>query len=345
MVTLESMDKNLLHLFHPVVIDNTDEASVGFYVDQTQGYAFAGFRRSWGLGDLMARYRGEIKPFDWSHNYGVYRYSDNSFETQGRLPGRRLPEGGREAVTAEMCEDIFGRAYQQVAGYHQLVLNPKQVLDFIHKRTIKTGGVVEKVINIQGFETSNTKGQFVGKVEFFEGQQAVLFKSPAGMMPMFIDDRNSLIQTRFLNTGDWVVVEPVGIVEGRRLIKVLRLHEPGVRMAIQHFKSGILMPGDPRYSLHEGEDGNSITEMDIKTFHFIEGQDKPNLKTAPMLSIQLDTFERALKALSGYKRVELLFKNSHTPFVMTPFVKDGEAIVDIVASSFSPYKSGKVVTQ
>lgn len=339
------MDKKLLHLFHPVAIDNTEEANVGFYIDQTQGYAFAGFRRSWGIGDLLVRYRGAIEPFEWSHNYGVYRYSDNTFETQGLLPGKRMPDGTREGVTAEMCENTFATAYQQVAGHHQIVVNPKQVLDFLHKRTIKTGGVAEKVINIQGFENSNTKGQFVGKVEFYDGQQAILFKTQRGIMPMFIDEKNSLIQTRYLNTGDWVVVQPVGIVEGRRLVKVLRLHEPGIRMAIQHFKSGILMPGDARYSLHENEDGNTITEMDIKTFNFIQGQDMPNLKTAPMLTIQLDTFQRALKALSGYKRVEILYKNSHTPFVMAPFIKDGEPVVDVVASAFSPYKSGKVVTQ
>lgn len=338
------MDKNLLHLFHGIVLENAEDDHAAFYVNQRDGVAFGGFRRSWGIGDLFARYRGNIGDFDWSTHPGVFNVRDNKFYSRTLLAGKMLPNGIREEVTEEMCNENFERALQNVYGQHSVVINPKQVLEWIRKRVMRTGGLDDKVINIMPFDVSNDRNEFAAQIEMYENEMVVLFRSPNGNIPLFID-KGSLLDTRFLSVGQWVVVKPIGIVEGKRIVKVLREHEPGVRMAIQGFKAGLLMPGDPRYSVHEQEDGNSITESDIKTFPFLPDQDLENIKSAPMFTIQLDTFERALKAMARYKRIELLYKNSHTPFVMCPFVREGESVVEVVGSSMSQYRSGKVVTK
>lgn len=336
------MDKKLEHLFTPILTANADEDNIAIFIDQTREIAFGGYRRSWGVGDFFMRYRGPIERFFLSQHPGVYNLPNKQFLEKTYLPGRRDTNGGVEYLGEAECNNLFAGAYQQVAGHHELIINPVKVLEFIDRR-IARSGPEERVINIQPFESVNNR-QFAGKVEIYNGRHAVVLNTPFGEKPLYLDDRNSLLSVERLKTGEWVVVEPIGVVDKVAIGKVLRIHEPGIRMVIQHFKSGLLMPGDARYSVHEGENGNTIVEPDIETFPFIEPQNRATLANAPMLTIQLDTFIRSLKALAGYKKVGLMYKNSFTPYVMTPYVRDGEPVVDVVASSFCPYKSGKVVT-
>lgn len=337
------MDKNLKRIMFDITRENTDDEEHAFFVDRDKGFAYGGHRRAWGVGDLMARFQGNIEAFDWSHVPGVYHFSSETFIREEYLPGKRLPQGGREAYTPDMCNDLFERAFQTVAGYHQIVVNPKEVVTFIEDRTFRDG-VSDRVMNILPFETMNSLGHFAGKVDIFEGVKVIAISHPNGKIPLFIDDRSSHINTARLEVGDWVIVAPIGVVEGRRIVKIMRTYQPGIRMAIQYFKTGTLMPGSPRYSIISEEDGNSITTSDVRDFKFLKGQDRKNLKDAPMLTVQLDTFYRGMSAMSNYKKVAIMYKDSHTPFVLVPFVAEGEDVLEIVCSSLSPYKSGKVVT-
>lgn len=333
----------VIRIFQPVVKDNIDDENASVFIDYQQNVAYGGHRRTWGVGDLLVRYKGDIPTKDIEPFPGVYHYSTNTFTRCDGLPAKALPQGGREILTGETCDSVFAHAFNTVNGYHQIVLNPREILDFVESQTM-TSGVGERVLNIEPFEVANERGHFVAKVDEFEGQLVVGFKSPQGYIPLFLDERASLISTERLRLDEWVVVAPVGVVEGRRIAKVISKYEPGVRVAIQHFKSGLLMPGSPRYSVLPGEDGNDIRAAETKVLPFIEGQDKMNLRTAPMLSVQLDTLVRALEPLSEYKRVELLYKNSHTNAVLIPVPEGKDYIIDVVFSPLSVYMSGKVLT-
>jgi hypothetical protein len=183
------------------------------------------------------------------------------------------------------------------------------------------------------------------QVDFeFDGEKVVGIQTPNGRMPLFIDERSSHVNVARLTEGDWVVVAPIGTVDNRKIVKVMRMYQPGIRMAIQYYKTGNLMPGSPRHSIIPEEDGNSIMPQDAIDFPFIEGQERNNLKGAPMLTVQLDTLYRAMSAMTAYKRVEILYKDSHTPFLVSPLTTQGDDIVEVVCSALSPFKSGKVVT-
>lgn len=333
----------VIRIFQAVVRDNIDDENAAVYINPREGVAYGGHRRSWGVGDLIARYRGEIPTDGINLNPGVYHYSTNTFTRTDGLPGKALPQGGRDLLTPTACEDIFNHTYNTVNGHHQLVINPKSILDFIENQTVTTG-IGDRALNLEAFEVANERGHFVAKTDEYEGQLVVGFNGPQGRIPLFIDTKSSYIHTDRIGLNEWVVVAPVGVVEGRKIVKVISKYEPGIKIAIQHFKSGLLMPGSPRYSVIAGEDSNDIRHSETKVLPFIEGQEKMNLRTAPPLSIQLDTLRRALEPLSEYKRVELLYKNSDTPMLFTPIIEEGQEMIDVVCSPLSIYKSGKVIT-
>ena len=339
---MQKPDK-IIRTFQTVVKDNIDDENVAVFIDYRNKTAFGGHIRSWHVGDLLARYKGPIPNEYASVNTGVYHYSTNTFTKADGLPGAPLPQGGRKILTTEDCDDVFNHAYSTVKGHHQLVLNPKQILDFIELQT-RSVGFGERTINLEPFEVVNARGHFASKIEMYEGQMVVGVSTPKGYLPLYIDSRSSLIDVDRLRVEEWVVVAPIGVVDGKRIVKVLRKYEPGVQVAIQHFKSGLLMPGSPRYSVLPGEDGNDIRIGDTTVLPLIEGQNKMELRSAPLISFQLDTFVRAMEPLSEYSRVELLYKDSHSSAIIIPMIEDGEPAIDIVLSPLSIYKSGKVLT-
>lgn len=351
---------HIVRLFHKVVADNLDEENAGFFVKPNAQVAYAGHQRSWGVGDLLVRYRGPIEAGSMFRG-GIgqvgatgftYHYPTNTVTPADGLPGREAEQGGREILSPEECEMIFNNTFHAVNGHHQIVLNPKTVLDFIEKTTTITG-VTNRVVNIEPFEVMNSKGHFAGKLEMYENELVVMIKTPRGDAPIYIDTQASLPDVNRLRLDQWVVVAPVGIVlheypngqqEQRRIGKIMELYAPGVKFAIQQFKSGLLMPGDARYSVYAGEDGNDIHTNDVFPMKFIDGQDKVNIRKATMLTVQLDTFVRALEALSEYSHVEMLYKDMSEDIIMIPQVAEGEPIVDVVLTPIQQFVSGKVLT-
>lgn len=336
--------KKIVRIFQNVVTDNIDDENSAVYVDPVAGLAYGGHRRTWGIGDLIVRYRGEIDGSFFGNNSGVYHYPSNSYFPLEGLPGRILPQGGRELLPPDVCEDIFNNTFNVVQGYHQLVINPKSILDFIEEATMTTG-TGEKVLNLEPFEVVNRQGHFAGQVDEYDGEMIIGITNSRGhKIPLFIDAKNSWYDYNKLRIGEWMEVAPVGIVEGKKLVKIMRPYEPGIKIAIQGFRGGLLMPGDPRYSVIPGESGNDIRAGEARTLPFIEGQERLNLRSAPLISIQLDTLVRALEPLSEYKRVQLMYKDSHTIALLTPILEEGEAMIDVSFSPMSTYVSGKVVT-
>lgn len=338
-----SETNKVIRIFQSVVKDNIDNDNAAVYINAQQGVAYGGHRRSWGVGDSIVRYRGEIPTENIDSIPGVFHYASNSYIHMDGLPGKALPQGGRALLTPELCEDIFARTFEEVRGYHQLVINPKELLDFIENLTSRTG-LGDAVLNIEPFEVANERGHFAARITEVNGELVAAFNGPHGLIPMYLESRGSLVDLNKLREGQWVVVAPIGVVEGNRFVRVISEYEPGIRIALQHFRAGLLMPGSPRYSVLAGEDNNDIREFETRTLKFIEGQDKINLRTAPMISIQLDTLVRVLEPMSEYKRVELLYKNSHTSILAVPFVAPGETIIESVFTPLSIYKSGKVLT-
>lgn len=340
---MNELDKRLRRVMKTVTIHNTDPDNRAFFMYPNEGYAYGGHRRAWGAGDMLVRYIGDIDAPVGMRGPGVLTIDSEEYFPDEFLRGRRLPSGGRELMTPEMCAQAFDNVFQNVKGHHQLIVNPKMVVEFINERTARDG-LAERVINIHPFEVANSLGHFAAQVDYYEDQLVVNFKMKGEMYAFFIDEKKSLIDTRILRAGNWVIVAPDAVVDGVRWVRVMREFEPGIRMAIQHLKNGTKMPDDPKYSILPGEDNNDIKKADIRDFPFFEGQEKRQLRTAPMLTVQLDTFYRAMLAMSEYELVEILFKDSFSIFAISPFVYEGEPVVQALVSPISPYVLGKVVT-
>lgn len=337
----DKMDENVELIFKDIVMHNTDENLQAFFLDSMKDIAFGGHRRAWGKGDLFVRYMGKI---DFpTGNPGVYHIPSKEFFKREELPGRKV-EGQYTKIGIEECNSIFNEVIENATGHFMLSINPREVLEFISDVTFREG-IMDRVINIHPFRTTNDKRHFPAQIEKTpEGRTIAVAITREGKIPMTIQREQSYVNVDRLVPGDIVIVDAVGVVNNERFVRVMREYVPGIRMAIQHFKGGNLMIGDPRYSIIPKEDGNTLTPSDVKDFGFLEGQVFDNISDAPMLTVQLDTFYRVMSAMSRYKRVAIYYKDNFSTFLVAPFEDEGFGIVEAAVSAFSPYKSGKLLT-
>lgn len=336
----EPIDPKLLTLFKDVVGYNPDPVNRAFFVDAQYDIAYGGYRRGWGLGDLLVRYLGKI---EWNEvQPGIYDVENNDFIRNENLPTRRTEGGAYDVTTPDQVNDRFNYEHERLQNAFTIRMNPTEVLDFISDATHRES-VSERVMNIGTFYQTNHKNHFVARLDKNEHNEWIaVLETPHGLVASLVQVDKSYINFEKAQIGDWVIFEIVGVVNEQRVVKAMRPFKPGVRMAVQYFRSGTVLSG-PRYSIIPYEDGNAITDLHVKDFPFLKGQDLKCANFAPMLTVQLDTLQRVMRALSTFKMVEIKYLDSHTPFLVYG-IDDKGYQVECLVSALSPFKNGKVVT-
>ena len=336
--------EKLIGLLHPVVKDNSDSNLFGFFLDPMAGIALAGFRRIYGTGDCLFRVRmPEVEMVgDLKRAPGLFSYDVNGYDYNvAGLPGKFLPDGNREIVGIEEADQKFQSAFSKVDGHFNVALNPKKICKWIEDRT-QHSGLEDRKVNMQVFAGVSADGQFPGKMRMLEqGVPTIEIRTKDGIIPGFIDETTSKIKPYHLIEGEMYIVQKVGVVEGRHLVRVLRKFKRGVRLAIQYFKNGLLLPGQARYSVYEDEQ-TGISSFDILDLPFIDGQDTRHLVQAPYMHFCLSTLYRALKPMEMHSIVEMRFKDSISPVLLTAVAEPGQIQMDAIIGPTSPYTSGKV---
>ena len=336
----------LRSLLFESVKTNFDTQLYSFYIEPRERVALAGHRKLYGTGDSLVRVQYRRFLEDEPRLPSLYDYfTEEAVEANG-LPGREIPEsnGRRELYTAQKAEEKFNEAFHMLKDYFILQLNPRKILDFIENRT-KTKGFENRKFNLQAFSGVSSNGTFPGQVEFLEdGTPTIAIRTRDKVIPAFIDERNSLVNINKIQQGEFYIVQRTSIVDGRREVRLLREFQRGVRMSIQEFRSGVLLPNQPRYSVYEEVD-NGITMYDILDVPFLEGQ-QGDFTKAPDMHFDLSTFYQALKPMEMCDVVTMYFKDSVSPVLLSGETSsDDEPLIDALVGPTPPYVSGKVCTE
>jgi hypothetical protein len=337
----------IVSLLNETTKGNTFSDLNAVFMDPDAGVALAGHRRLYGVGDVLVRVQTNgIDMEGRRKEAGVFSYMDNQwYPNFYGLPGKLMPDGRREVVGANEAAFKFDNIYSQVNGYFNVLLSPSKVCNFIESRTQGGLNFADKKINIQVFDGVSADGQFPGEVRTLpDGTVTIALRTRDGIVPGFIQDRDSLIPTIRLREGEWYIVQRIGEVEGKHYVRVLREFRRGIRFAIQYFKSGLLLPNQARYSvLEEPRSGNNITSADTFDISFVEGQ-QGNFARAPYLHFDVDAFYRALKPMTMHKAVQVRFVDSIHGVLITTIPQGDLPMIDAIVGPTSPYKSGKVCT-
>lgn len=325
---------------------NSDPELNGFFVDPRNKVALAGHRRIAGVGDALVRVRdAEIDMNGLPHDGGFFDFATNDFFAIPGLPGKELAEKQRDLIDAEKAEMLFNDAFAKVNGSFMVLVNPRAICDFIEERK-PNGDFSSHKINMQVFDGISALGQFPGQARVDDsGRMTIALRKGREIVPAYIDEKNTILPTHALRDGNYYIVKPVATVEGIHYVQVLREFKRGVRLAIQYFRSGLLMPGSPRYSVLEEKD-NGISHHDIIDLPFVEDQVKiGTFAKAPYMHFDLDVFYYVMKTLEMYDTVEVRFKDAATPVLVTGVPMEGQPLIDAIVGSTSPYRGGKVCTQ
>jgi hypothetical protein len=342
--------KRVESLLFDVVKDNMDDTLQGFFIDGDKGVAIAGHRRIYNTGDLLVRALGDFEVPDRVRQetgtaFYSYREKVISLDEKG-IPGQQV-EGGRIIVDAEEADIIFEEAYKAIGEGFMVLLNPKIICSFIESYT-QYQGFQNKKINMQVFNGISNVGHFTGQIHTHQetGEIGLLVGE---RIFCHIDAKNSLLNPQILREDAFVVAEILGVVEGKRIVRILRPFETGVRFAIQDFRNGLMLDDAAPYSVHE-ERNNGITKQGIMNMPFLEYQfdaDDPNSPNmfldAPMLHFDLDSLYRALKPMEMHSVVEMIFKDSISPSIIRTATKE-DIELEAVIGTTSPYRRGKVWT-
>lgn len=338
-------------LLFEVAKSNMDTRLQGFFIDPDKGMALAGHRRIYGHGDCLVRAMGDFDmPQKYGYRPGYYDYSkDDFYADQPGLYGKQV-EGDRYMVGPEESDMIFGQAFEKIEDGFSVLVNPKIICEFIENFT-KFNGFANKKLNMQVFNGMSNVGHFTGRIETNPntGEIGIVI---ANKYFCHIDKKYSLLNPDHIREGAYVVAEMVGVVEEKRVVRLLRMFKSGIRLAIQDFRNGLMLDNAAPYSLHEETD-NGITKQGIMDVPFLERQFDPNdpqsqnayLK-APVLHFDLDTFYRALKPMEMHRVAEIHFKDCISPVMMRTINEGepGEIAVESLIGTSSPYRRGKVWT-
>lgn len=351
-------------LLHTVAIDNTDPEVQAVFIDPDKKIAMAGYRRIYGCGDCLVRLfiNDHIDMGNYPNLPGTFYYNSPEYYHIDRpgLAGRELSTGGRERVDTEVGNQYFEDVRRDIlsseedARFHVL-LNPKQICDFIEERT-RHQGMQERKINIQVFDGMNlVLGYIPGPaVTLQNGDPAILWRTPKQGYPgeaveiAALIAEDSIVPPARIRDNKWYIFtwsktihEPDGQVT--RTVRVISEYKPGIRMAIQVIPNGTLMPGDPGYNVYI-ESKNNIGQADILEMPFIEGQQGKFYK-APWLHIDVDTFYRALKPMEMFPKVEMIYKDSVTGVFIRTVDEVNKFRAEAIIGPTSPYKRGMVYTK
>lgn len=330
---------------------NTDPDLIAFYLDPINRVALAGYRRIYGIGDCLVRVTApELEIGTWPNHPFVWSYNGPCLmpDVYG-LKGERDPNANDrfEQVGTEQANRCFEEVFNQVIGPDTfgVMINPKMVCDFIESRV--RNKMQNHKINIHVFNGVSTWGghpMVPGKVVTGPNNVPVVpLRRPNNQIDYaYIDDQKSLIPISRLREGQMYVIQGVAVVDGVTTVRILREFKRGVRMAIQYFKDGLLMPNDARYTVLPDPDAE-INEKDIEDFPFIEGQQTAGFEHAPMLHFDVDTLYRALKPMTSFPVAEMRFRNSITGVLISTLAPGMR--IDAIIGPTSPYKSGKVYTE
>lgn len=343
--------KRVESLLFDVAKDNMDDELKGFFIDGDRGVAIAGHRRIYNTGDLIVRAFGDFEvPDEVRQKTGkaFYNYAKKTLVIGHEgISGRQMEGGRRIDVDAEEADIIFEEAYKAIGDGFMVLLNPKIICSFIESY-VQYQGFKNKKINIQVFNGISNVGHFTGKIHTHQetGEIGLLI---GDQIFCHIDAKHSLLNPQILREGAFVVAEILGVVEGKRVVRVLRPFETGVRFAIQDFRNGLMLDDAAPYSVHE-ERNNGVTKQGIMNMPFLEFQFDENDREsqnmfleAPMLHFDLDSLYRALKPMEMHSVVEMIFKDSISPTIIRTATKE-DIELEAVIGTTSPYRRGKVWT-
>ena len=322
--TVNQSMTSALSLLHPIATMNINPNLQSVFFNPEEGIALCGFRREvtdLGAAFVCARYgrNNEVKVAHNKYEKGPglvnYEREGEYFETNKGLPGRTNENGGLEAVNHAAAIEQIEAGKAEVEGAFEVGLNPGAVFKFLeylqktHKEKTR-----DKKVNIMCTTDVIPKGHFVAVPERMpDGEVVVMTKIVANgkprLIPLYIHE-NSKIHVTKLNPGVVYIVKPVSVDKhtGKRFVDVLRPQHEGVRIAAQHFKMGIIKPGDPAYSV-DPDSNNGLLARGIKNFSYLAGQNRSKIQGAPMMTIDLDIFYNLMKMFSAYPVVAMRFKD------------------------------------
>lgn len=340
-----------------VAKNNKDDELCCFYLDPINKIALAGYRRIYGIGDCLVRITApDLQLGHWDNVPGIWDYNTRQwFPNTYGLKGRETADSSvsqrvHEHVGAELAHQRFEAVFNNVIGPDTfgILINPKAICDFLEDRTRGNMQNIKISLHVYtGIGMWDGRVIFPGVVETSsDGIPLIRINNPNNQVSYaFIDDQKSFIPVNRLRDGQRYVVQRVSVVEGRITVRVLREFRRGVRIALQHFKDGLLMPGMPRYSVFQEPD-NSISDREILDLPFVEHQVTKGLERAPMMHFDADTLYRTLKPMTMHALAEMRFRNSVDGVLVSTIEPDPNKMrVDAIISPTSPYKSGKIYTE
>lgn len=322
--TVEQSMTSAKPLLYPIAVMNTEPLLQSIFVDPEKGCAVAGFRREVAnFGVLLAvleygkNNEFKVKEGDYWRTPGLINYGrqEQFIETNDGLPGSDVANNEREAVNAEVALEKIDDVRQEVEGNYEVGLNPGAVFAFMQKalRSSKDD-LRDRKVNMQ-FTAGVPQGYLIATAERLDdGEMVMVTQVPTLTGPqavtMFIH-QNSKIHSTKLHPSVYYMIKPVGVDQkaGRRYVDVLRPYHEGVRIAMQHFKMGIIKPGDSGYDVNPDKN-NGLTPKHITDLPYLEGQKRSRIQGAPMMTVDLDMFYSLMNALKGYPVVVMQFKNS-----------------------------------
>lgn len=306
-------------LLHPIAVMNSEPLLQSIFFDPENGAAIVGFRREVAdFGVLMVRAEygrnNEVKVSDGNYwkTPGIINYArlEHYFETNEGLQGATLENGEREAVNNESALDKIDTVRKAVEGHYEVGLKPGAVFSFMDKQVKQAKeNLRDKKVNLQ-FTAGVPRGYLIATADVHEGE--TVMKTRVGNLTIILNVHpNSKLHVTKLHPKVHYMIKPVPGDQKtkRKYCDVVRPYYEGIRVAMQHFKMGIIKPGDPGYDVNPDKT-NGLMPSNIKDFSFISGQKVSRVQGAPMMTVDLDMFYSLMNALKGYPVVVMQFKSS-----------------------------------
>lgn len=324
----ESMG-SAIPLFYPIALLNKDQALRQTFFDPEKGIALAGFRRevaNFGVLLAMAQYgpNNEVKAskFDYKTTTCQYHYLKKDFvETTTGLLGSDAEDGRRENVTADVAKRRIDTIHQKAQMMFEVDLVPNAFRQFFKSAEKHVGeNKSDRKVNLD-FTASGSlpKGTALGKAtKDNNGNVCFVTKmrnkqGAVKQIVSYVKDGYTQVPIAKIRAGLPYIIKPIHYNKqtGERFVSVLRPYKSGIRTAIQHFKMGLIRPGDPGYSVTPNRSNGIIPEAVMDT-NFLPSQDQRLLRGAPMLSFDYDMFDALMHTLSGYRVVKMKWRNANT---------------------------------
>lgn len=324
--TINQNMASAVSLMYPIALMNGDHKLRGVHFDVERGIATAGFRRevaNFGVELVVARYgpNNKItvgKNDDRMYN-GVFNYLDkqNPYqENQYGLLGTETKEGVREIVNSTIAESYISAIRDMVEMRYEITLSPGTISKFLKTRLRTVGGHwKEKKVNFE-FTAGLPQGTALAMAHKKDGKIVMVTKVPTKsgtpkLIESFVDEKNSRVNEPTVQEGRVYLIRPVSFDKqtGIRKVNVLRQYKEGVRCAIQHFKMGLIRPGDKAYDVNPDKT-NGISEQTVIDMPFFQGQNLKMIEKAPMLVFDADMIAGLMQTFSGYPSVTMKFKDA-----------------------------------